>query len=165
MSWELTAKWKPEYVEQGHQLAKLGLSDAQICKVWGISDSTIDHWKHSREGFFEALYSGRTIALGQVADSLFRAAVGYEYEEDAITAYKGEVVVTRVRKYKGPNPWAAAKILAIKDRLNWSEVQRSEHLTTNINIAKLDLTQLTPEQLKLLETIQTKQLTENAGHN
>jgi hypothetical protein len=100
-----------------------------------------------------------------VAESLFKAAIGYVYEEDAITSYQGEVTVTRVKKYKGPNPWAAAKILSVKDRANWSEVQRTESVHTNINIAKLDLTAMTPEQLELLESIQKKQLTENVGHS
>jgi hypothetical protein len=165
LNWETTSKWNEVFMLQATQLAKLGLTDAQIAVVWGISLDTLDVWKNNKQGLYYALQQGRTIALGEVVEGLFRAAVGYEYEEDAITSYQGEITVTRVKKYKGPNPWAAAKILAVRDRSNWSEVQRTESIHTNINIAKLDLSTMSPEMLKAIENEQKKQLTENVGNS
>lgn len=165
MDWEVASKWKDVYLLQATQLTKLGLTDTQICKVWDISVETLNVWKNKHEGLYDALQKGKMQANGEVAEALFKAAIGYEYEEDAITSYQGEVTVTRVKKYKGPNPWACARILEIKDRPNWSVIQKSESIHTNINIAKFDVSSLTPEQLELLESIQKKQLTENVGNS
>ena len=165
MDWEERSKWDEKYLLQATQLTFLGLSEQQIADVWGITIGTLAKWKNSHPGFYEALNNGRIPYLGEVADAMHKAAVGYEYEEDAISNYQGQVIVTRIKKYAKPNPWAAAKILAIKDRTNWSEVQRSESIHTNINIAKLDLSSMNPEQLALLESIQKKQLVENVGNS
>jgi len=163
MGWEATAKWDDKFILQATQLALLGHSDVEIAKVWGISAECLGKWKNDKPGFYEALQQGRVPAQGEVAASLFKAALGYEYEEDAVTSYQGKVTITRVKKYKGPNPWACAKILAVKDRLNWSEVQRSESIHTNINIAKLDLTGMDPGILTAIENAHKKQLVENVG--
>ena len=163
--WETISKWDDKYLLQATQLTFLGLSEQQIANVWGIELVTLAKWKNNKPGLYEALQQGRIPYLGEVADALHKAAVGYEYEEDAITSYNGEVTVTRVKKYAKPNPWACAKILAIKDRANWSEVQRTESIHTNINIAKLDLSLMNPEQLALIESIQKKGLTENVGNS
>ena len=165
MNWENTSKWDDKFMQQATQLAKLGLTDDQIASVWGVEHVTLDKWKNNKPGLYDALQQGRIQSLGEVADALFKSAVGYYYEEDAITSYQGEVTVTRVKKYAKPNTWAAAKILAIRDRLNWSEVQRTESIHTNINIAKLDLSSMSPEILQAIENEQKKQLTENAGNN
>ena len=164
MDWETTSKWDDKYMRQATQLAMLGLDDRQIAAVWGIELVTLGKWKNSKPGLYEALQQGRQQALGVVAQSLFKAAIGYEYDDVAVTSYQGEVTITPIKKYKGPNPWAAAKILAIKDT-SWREVQKSESIHTNINIAKLDLSSMNPEQLALLESIQKKQLTENVGNS
>lgn len=163
--WEFISMWDDKFIQQATQLAMLGHSDPEIAKVWGVTLDCFAKWKNNKPGLYEALCQGRAEALGEVAASLFKAAIGFEYEEDAITSYQGEVTVTRVKKYKGPNPWACAKILAVKDRLNWSEVQRSESIHTNINIAKLDLSTMSPEILQAIENQQKKELTENAGNN
>jgi len=163
--WESISKWDEKYVLQATKLAMLGLSDGEIAKVWGVEIGTLGKWKNSKEGLYDALCQGRAQALGEVAASLFKAAIGYEYDDVAVTSFQGEVTVTPIKKYKGPNPWACAKILAVKDRMNWSEVQRSESVHTNINIAKLDLTSMTPEQLELIESIHKTQLTENVGNS
>jgi len=162
--WESRAKWDDRFIQQATQLTFLGLSEQQIADVWGIALVTLHKWKNNKPGFYEALQSGRQGALGTVAASLYKAAVGYEYDDVAVTSYQGEVTITPIKKYKGPNPWAAAKILALKDPA-WREVQKTESVHTNINIAKLDLSSMSTEQIALLETIQKKQLTENVGNS
>lgn len=162
--WEVTSKWDDKYLQQATQLTFLGLTEQQIADIWGVALVTLHKWKNNHPGFYEALQNGRMQALGKVAESLYKAAIGYEYDDVAVTSYQGEVTVTPIKKYKGPNPWAAAKILALKDP-SWREVQRSESIHTNINIAKLDLSSMNPEQLALLESIQKKTLTENVGNS
>jgi hypothetical protein len=164
MGWETTAKWRDEFVQQAHKLAKLGHTDEQIAEVFGVAISTLNDWKNDREGFYDALSSGRTLAIGEVANSMFKSAIGFEYEEtieEVMPDGKSKTVV--YKKYAKPNPYAGKFILASRQRDKWSE--RSESIHTNINIAKLDISSLSPELLQVIEREQRKQLTENAGHN
>lgn len=163
LDWETTSKWDDKFIQQAKELAFLGHSDAEIAKVWGIELVTLAKWKNIKPGFYESLNAGRHEALGQVAISMHKAAIGYYYDDVAVTSYLGVVTVTPIKKYKGPNPWACAKILAVKDRANWSEVQRSESIHTNINIAKVDFSMMNSEILQAIENQQKKELTEHAG--
>ena len=162
--WEVRSKWNDLYMLQATKLTFLGLSEQQIADLWGIALVTLAKWKNTKPGFYEALNNGKQGALSEVAISLYKAAVGYEYDDVAVTSYQGEVTITPIKKYKGPNPWAAAKILALKDPA-WREVQKTESIHTNINIAKLDLTAMSSEELALFESIQKKQLTEHVGNS
>jgi len=162
--WEVRSKWDDKYMRQATQLTFLGLSEQAIADVWGVALVTLHKWKNIKPGFYEALQQGRIPYLAEVADAMHRAAVGYYYTEQTAVNYKGEVKIVDIQRYAKPNPWAAAKILAIKDT-SWREVQKSESIHTNINIAKLDLSSMNPEQLALLESIQKKQLTENVGNS
>jgi hypothetical protein len=100
---------------------------------------------------------GRTLADATVAASLYKAATGYEYEEDHVTAFQGEVTVTRVKKYKGPDSYAAVRWLSVRQKNLWTDSQKVE-ITQNINITKLDLSKLDTEELMMLEKIGLKQL-------
>lgn len=162
--WEVRSKWNDLYLLQATKLTFLGMSEQQIADLWGIALVTLHKWKNIKPGFYDALNEGRQGALATVAASLYKAAVGYEYDDVAVTSYQGEVTITPIKKYKGPNPWAAAKILALKDPA-WREVQKTESIHTNINIAKLDLTTMSVEELALFESIQKKQLTEHVGNS
>jgi hypothetical protein len=162
--WESRAKWDDKFIQQATQLTFLGLSEQQIADVWGIALVTLHKWKNNKPGFYEALQRGRIPYLAEVADAMHRAAVGYYYTEQTAVNYKGEVKIVDIQRYAKPNPWAAAKILALKDP-TWREVQKTESVHTNINIAKLDLSSMSTEQIALLESIQKKQLTDNVGNS
>jgi len=164
MAWENVAKWRDEFVQQAHKLAKLGHTDEQIADVFCVSVDTLNSWKNTREGFYEALSNGRTLALGEVANAMFRSAIGFEYTEsiEKITA-AGEIVTETYKKYAKPNPYAGKFILASRQRDKWTE--KSESVHTNINIAKLDFSSLSPAILQAIEAEQKKQLTEHAGNN
>jgi hypothetical protein len=165
MGWKETSKWDDKYIQQATQLAKLGLSDVQIATVWGVTPDCLTKWKNNKPGFYEALQQGRIMSLGEVAESIFKIANGFYYEEETAVGYQGKVEIVTLKKYAKPNAYACVKILAVKDKEHWSEVQRSESVHTNINIAKLDLTSMTPEQLALIESIHKTQLTENVGNS
>jgi transposase len=164
MGWQVVAKWRDDFIQQVHKLAQLGLNDAEIAHVFDVDINTLSSWKNKYPEFYDQLEAGRQLKLAEVASATFKAAIGYEYEE-TVTAVseKFGTTITTYKKHRAPNMYAAKFILAARVRDKWTE--RSETVHTNINIAKLDLTQLSPEQLKLLETIQTKQLTEHATSN
>ncbi len=75
--------FKPEYCEQAERLCKLlNATDEQIAAFFGKAVSTISLWKLKHPEFSEALMRGKVIADMAVADSLFRRAKGFEWDED-----------------------------------------------------------------------------------
>jgi hypothetical protein len=164
MAWETIAKWRDEFVQQAFNMAQLGLTDEQIAKVFNVAIDTLNGWKNEHEGFYESLANGRTLIVSQAAGAMFKSAIGFEYEETIETVQPdGKITTVTYKKYAKPNPYAGKFILSCRQRDIWSE--RSESIHTNINIAKLDISSLSPELLQVIEREQRKQLTENAGHN
>jgi hypothetical protein len=63
--------------ELARRLALLGLVDAEIASVLGVTERTAHRWKREHPEFREALEAGKQPANGAVAEALFRRAVGY----------------------------------------------------------------------------------------
>lgn len=158
-------KYDEKKPDQVFRLALLGATDKEIAEVFGVSISELDRWKKVKEGFYEAMIRGKVEADSKVAEALFKRATGFTYEADHYSVIDGKPVITKVKKYVLPDSWAAMKWLAIRQRREWSEVQRSEILQTNVNINKFDFTGISTEELRMLKQIGLKQIAENARDN
>lgn len=104
--------------------ARDGLTDEQIAHNIGISRSTLSEWKKRFPDLSDALKKGKEVVDRQVENALLKSALGFFYEEDAVTN-KGTVV--RVRKYEKPN--TTAQIFWLKNRLPhiWRDKQEIQH--------------------------------------
>jgi hypothetical protein len=71
--------------------------------------------------------------LKKVADTLFELAQGYDYIEDVVTVYQGEVIVTPVQRHKEGNAWAAAKILDIKNREDYKKSEQVRKIEVGLH--------------------------------
>ena len=149
--------WEPDRIRQAYQQCLLGLTDQQMATVMGISVKTIEYWKKTKPEFMEACKRGKTVADAKVAEALFRKATGYTHEETHITVFKGEVIKTKYEKYYPPDAWACMKWLGLRQRENWTDIQRTENTQTNINVQKLDLTGIPTDELMLLKKIGIRQ--------
>lgn len=131
----LIAKYTYWLTEEGLLLiegwARDGLTDKQISKNIGISESTLNDWKKKFPEFSESLKQSKEIADRQVENALHKTALGFYYEEDMVTN-QGDVV--RVKKYSKPN--TTAQIFWLKNRkpANWRDKQEIEQTNTNIEI-------------------------------
>ena len=159
-------KWTEDRPRQAYELALLGISEKRMAAVMGVDVATIEYWKTHKPEFVKMLNAGRDEASGKVAYALFRNAIEYEYFEDQVFVDKTGVPhkVTLKKHHKG-DVMAEKAWLAAKERGVWGENSKIDITQTNININKLDLSSLTKEQLALVEAIQMKQLTINAGHD
>lgn len=152
-----------DHMRMAYELALLGLTEEQMSQVLGVSFDRIQGWKKRYSEFERYLAEGKTIADAKVAMALYRRATGYDYEEDHVTVFQGDVTVTRVRKHIPADPWSAAKWLALRQRTMWSEAQRVEVTNTwNINMNKLDFHGISDEALKLMAEIGLNQLPQDA---
>ena len=69
-------KYRPEYAEQARKLALLGQTDAQVAAFLGIGEATLHRWKIEHAGFRESILAGKERADAEIADSLYKAALG-----------------------------------------------------------------------------------------
>ena len=151
-------KWREDLIQVAYLLALLGATDKQIANVMDVNQDTLDRWKRDKPEFLEALNRGKLGADTKVVEAFYKCATGYYYEEDETRVVNKEVIVTRVTKYKPPDPWTCSRWLALRQRGTWSETTKVEITNTNLNINKLDLTGVSIEQMKLLRDIGLKQL-------
>jgi len=102
---------------------------------------------------------------------MYKRATGYEYQEEVTHVIDGKVVKTKVTKHLPPNP--TAFIFWLKNRtgrkhnlqeFSWQDVNKTEITgkdggpikTANIDITKLDLSDLTDEELQAAEILGLK---------
>ena len=156
--------WDSDRPRQAYELCLLGQTDQQMADVMGISVKTIEYWKSTKPEFADACRRGKTSADARVAEALFRKAVGYTKEEEVVSVYKGEVTKTTIMKYYPPDAWACMKWLGLRQRENWTDVQRTETTQTNINVQKLDLSGIPTDELMLLRKIGLRQAINEPGN-
>jgi len=151
-------KWNDKIPRMVYQMALLGLTDQQMADIIGVDRSAFSAWKVNKPEFLEALSEGKTIADAKVAESLYKCATGYEYEEEAVSSYKGVPQAITVKKYKGPEAWAAYRWLSTRQSDVWKDTTKVDVKNVNFNLTKIDLTGLSFEELALAEKIGIKSL-------
>lgn len=137
------SKYKPEFDKQVYALCMLGLTDKEISSFLGVTERTFNNWKVENSSLFQSIRRGKTIADAKVAISLFRRAVGYQYEEttfESVVLDKNEDIAKKafkkktVKKELPPDVGAATMWLKNRQRDKWRD-------------RDIDLNSLTNEQL------------------
>mgnify|MGYP000184108897 CR=1 FL=1 len=164
-------KYTDEIKEKAYKLALLGLTDKEMIEVFGVVEQTWYNWLDKHPEFRKALAKGKIEADANVTLSMYKRAVGYEYQEEVVNVVDKEIVKTKVTKHQAPNP--TAFIFWLKNRtgrkhniqeFSWRDVNQTELTgrdggpikTANIDIAKLDLSDLTDEELQAAEILGLK---------
>lgn len=74
------ASYKPEYAEQARKLCLLmGATDEELARFFDVSGATLGLWLASIPEFADAVAAGQAMADAEVADRLFRRAIGYSH--------------------------------------------------------------------------------------
>ena len=71
-------------------MARAGRTDAEIASELGISERTLYNWKEKYPEFLQAIKGGKEEPDDQVEQSLFKRALGYDYEETKVFAVEGQ---------------------------------------------------------------------------
>lgn len=124
-----------------------GLIEKDIAKKLGVAYSTFRKYKNEYSALSAALKKGKEIADYEVENSLFKRAVGYEYEEKKVINYINEDGTERefkreVQKKQVP-PDVTAQIFWLKNRKpdKWRDKQEIEHsgdLNIKVSIPGVD---------------------------
>ena len=126
------SKYNPEFhpalVEA---LARNGLTNEQIAEKMHIAISTINEWCHAHTDFSIALKRGREEPDSKVERTLYRMAIGFEYDaEKPMTVGTGmgesEIQIDKYRERVLPN--VTAQIFWLKNRRpdRWRDKQELE---------------------------------------
>lgn len=110
-------------LDEVEKLAKFGLTDAQLALFFDVTSATINNYKIAHPEFFDTLKKGKLIADTDVIYSLYRKAIGFEYEElsqEGVEDGKGGIkikVVKKTKKYYPPD--TTAIIYWLRNRQKW----------------------------------------------
>ena len=114
-------KYRPKYAELAYKLAQLGIPHKQIAEILEISESTFYEWQGRHAGFKTALKAGMALADANVANSVYRGAVGYSHHHEEIKVIGEEVVRVPTMKHYPPNPHLAIFWLKNRQPELWKE--------------------------------------------
>lgn len=114
-------KYQKAYAEQARKLCLLGYTDDQLADFFEVSASTINKWKLDHPRFSESIKKGKDVADGDVAESLYQRAMGYEHPEDDIRAVDGAIVITPTIKRYPPDTTAAIFWLKNRQSKKWRD--------------------------------------------
>ena len=114
-------KYRPKYAELAYKMAQLGTSHKRIAWILEISESTFYEWQERHAGFKIALKAGMDLADANVANSVYRGAVGYSHPHEEIKVIGVEVVRVPTMKHYPPNPHLATFWLKNRQPELWKE--------------------------------------------
>ena len=103
-------------IEEAEKLAELGLTNEEIADFWGRSRRAFQYWLKKYPELLHTLKVGKEKADKNVEGSLYKKAMGYEYEEETYEKRGNELrLVKRVKKQMAPD--TTAQIFWLKNRL------------------------------------------------
>lgn len=143
--------YDPAMNEQARKLALLGLTDAEIAKYFGVDESTLNRWKLDHPAFCESLNAGKIKADADVADSLYRRAMGeVVFTERRVKTASGEYEVIRLMQSVPSDPGAAKLWLTNRQPALWREKQAVELTNPDGSLAprSLDASKLSTAVLR-----------------
>jgi hypothetical protein len=119
--------YREEYVEQAEKLSLLGATDIQMADFFGVSESTLNLWKLSHPRFSESIKVAKAQADTNVVRSLYRKAVGYEFDSVKIFCGKdGEVTQVPYREVVPPSDTAMIFWLKNRQSKEWRDKSEVE---------------------------------------
>lgn len=121
------SEFKPEFVELAFNYALLGATDLQLSEFLGVSERQINRWKKDYPEFCQSLKKGKEKADSEVAQKLFKRAIGYDFDEIHVER-KGRKILRKKTINKHQPPEVTAQIFWLKNRQPelWRDKQQIE---------------------------------------
>ena len=158
-------EYKPEFDRQAYFMSLLGATDEQMAQAFGVSISSLTHWKHKHPLFLESLIRGKIEADSKVAYSLYQAAIGCSHKETVVLTNRvkefdehgrvtkewTEPLLVDVVKNYPPNVTAGIKWLQARQPSVWANRLR---IDGKIDIShQIDLSDFSTEELTVLRRL------------
>ena len=114
-------------LDEVEKLGRYGLTDKQLADWFEVSEESINEYKRKYPEFSQSLKKSKTIADTGVIDSLYKRAIGFEYEEitqEGVDDGKGGLKiksVKRTKKYYPPDPLSCFYWLNNRMKEQWRQ--------------------------------------------
>jgi len=108
--------YKKDYNEQVYKLGLLGATDEEMASFFEIAKSTFNNWKKKYPEFMDSIKRGKDIANANVAESLYKRALGYEHKDEKVFCSDGGIVTHETIKHYPPDTGAAMAWLKNRTR-------------------------------------------------
>lgn len=129
-------KYRPEFAEQARKLCLLGLTDTGLADFFGVDETTICRWKRTHADFCQSILAGKMVADAEVADSLYRSAVGgHHVTEDRLAAGgdRAQDEVQPLRRQVPPSVQAQSLWLRNRQPRLWRDkIEVKEDINLNV---------------------------------
>lgn len=155
--------WEDRFITTIEVMVEKGMSQKDIARALKVSVSAVEKWARTKPEVKEAMERGRKEMVAKLEQNLLLLANGYEYEEDEIFMYRGEIIRERVIKKVQPNAFANLKLLQVKARGEWTDVKKLNVSGTVNMVSDIDMSDFTSDELDSLEKLGMQQLNQNNG--
>ncbi|HEH9820657.1 TPA: helix-turn-helix domain-containing protein, partial [Pasteurella multocida] len=125
---------KSEYVAQVKKLCLLGATDKDIANFFEVSESTLNNWKNEYPEFLESIKKGKMLADANVAERLYKRALGYEAPDVDIRVIENKIVETPLIKHYPPDPTSAIFWLKNRQPEKWRDKQVIDHTNSDSSL-------------------------------
>lgn len=129
-----------KYCRIAYKLCLMGATDKDLADSFEVSEQTINNWKKDHIEFSLALKKGKELADAEVAERLFKRAMGYSHPDVDIKMFEGRIITTKLTKHYPPDTIAAIFWLKNRQKDKWRDKQ--EVGMTDKNGDDLDLSKL-----------------------
>ena len=154
--------YQDAYAEQAYKLCLLGATNEELADFFEVHVDTIYEWQKVIPAFSEALRAGKSQADAEVANSLYKRALGYSHPEDDIRTVSvgdgmSEIVITPTIKHYPPDTSAAFIWLKNRQPTRWKDkVEVKEEINVNIFPPKEQLDSIYAKALAEAEDVEFK---------
>jgi hypothetical protein len=118
--------YKSEFAAQAEKLSLLGATDMQMADFFGVAESTFHRWKHEHPKFQESIKLAKEHADKSVERSLYRKALGYEFESEKVFCSEGQIIRAATREFVPPSDTAMIFWLKNRKPAEWRDKSEVE---------------------------------------
>jgi hypothetical protein len=130
---EIAKNFDPAYCLIAEKLCRMGATDKELAEFFEITIEVLNAWRKDQPEFADAIVKGRLVADANVADSLYRSAIGYVQDVYDVRVVDDEVVTTVVKKYFPPDPTSMMFYLKNRQPVKWQTTLEEARKNTGKN--------------------------------
>ena len=131
--------YQAEYAEQARKLCLLmGADDQELARFFDVAPVTLQEWLTSVPEFAAAVCAGRALADAEVADRLWRRAIGYSHDAVRIFSHQGKALEVAYTGHYPPDTAACLFWLKSRQPDKWRDKIDHEHHAVAEMLESLD---------------------------
>ena len=168
LRYERTGLYKENVPKRVGDMAKLGLTIAQMANSMGVSAPTLENWLHDKPEVRKAYEKGRWTHDHGVQLSLLQRAQGFTYVEEKhvdgvdVNGRPYSYTTRTTKRVLGDVP-AQMFWLKNRDPENWKDQYRGGDTNIQVNMNKMNLDILDADEQRLLRSAAIKTLANMNG--